>query len=161
LNALGYASGDGRRHLDLVYNPLGASLPPPQATLEAEYRDELWKLFGIRFDGLLTITNMPIKRFARALERQGELDTYLALLVQNFNPETVPRLMCKSTLSVEWDGSLYDCDFNQARGLPLDGPKTLFDLEQLNEIEDLRVATDDHCFACTAGSGSSCGGALA
>ncbi|MCP5055673.1 MAG: radical SAM/Cys-rich domain protein [bacterium] len=161
LNALGYASGDGRRNLDLVYNPLGASLPPPQATLEAEYRRELWEFFDIRFDGLLTITNVPIKRFARALERRGELDAYLALLVQNFNPATVPRLMCRSTLSVRWNGSLYDCDFNQARGLPLAGPKTLFDLEHLRELEELEIATSDHCLACTAGSGSSCGGALA
>lgn len=161
LNELGYGVGNIRRRLDLVHNPLGATLPPPQAELEANYHRELHELFGIRFDGLLTITNMPIKRFARDLARRGETQAYLSLLVQQFNPETVPHLMCRHTLSVAWDGSLYDCDFNQALGLPLDGPKTLFDLENVGEIEDLPVATGDHCFGCTAGAGSSCGGALA
>jgi radical SAM/Cys-rich protein len=157
LNALGY--GDGLR-LDLVYNPLGATLPPPQAQLEADYRRELAAL-GVRFDRLLTITNMPIKRFARDLARRGESEAYLSLLVNHFNPGTVDGLMCRHTLSVAWDGSLYDCDFNQALALPLAGrPRSLFELDAVAALESLAVATGAHCFGCTAGAGSSCGGAL-
>jgi radical SAM/Cys-rich protein len=158
LNALGYGAG---LRLDLVYNPLGPSLPPPQAQLEADYRRELG-LLGIRFDRLLTITNMPIKRFARELARRGESEAYQALLVNHFNPATVDALMCRHTLSVAFDGQLYDCDFNQALELPLAGRRrTLDDVETLAALEALPVATAPHCFGCTAGSGSSCGGALA
>ena len=157
LNALGY--GDGLR-LDLVYNPLGASLPPPQAQLEADYRRELGAL-GVRFDRLLTLTNMPIKRFAHDLARRGESEAYLALLVNHFNPVTLDALMCRSTLSVSYDGSLYDCDFNQALGLPLGGrPASLFELEEVEALTGAPIATASHCFGCTAGAGSSCGGAL-
>jgi radical SAM/Cys-rich protein len=159
LNALGYGAG-GSLRLDLVYNPLGASLPPPQAALEADYRRELGAL-GIRFDRLLTITNMPIKRFARDLARRGESERYLSLLVNHFNPATVDALMCRNMLSVAYDGRLYDCDFNQALELPLRGPATLFDVDDLAALEALPVATAFHCFGCTAGAGSSCGGALA
>ena len=157
LNALGY--GDGLR-LDLVYNPLGPSLPPPQAQLEDDYRRELGAL-GIRFDHLFTLTNMPIKRFAHALARRGEGAAYQALLVNHFNPATLDALMCRSTLSVAFDGSLYDCDFNQALGLPLGARATnLFELEDVESLAGRPVATDSHCFGCTAGAGSSCGGAL-
>jgi radical SAM/Cys-rich protein len=159
LNALGYGAGGGLR-LDLVYNPLGPSLPPPQASLEADYRRELGAL-GIRFDRLFTLTNMPIKRFARDLARRGESERYLSLLVNHFNPATVEALMCRSTLSVAYDGGLYDCDFNQALELPLRGPATLFDVDDVDALESLPVATAPHCFGCTAGAGSSCGGALA
>jgi radical SAM/Cys-rich protein len=160
LNALGYAAPGSGPRLDLVYNPLGPALPPPQAELEADYRRELAAL-GIRFDRLLTITNMPIQRFARDLARRGESEAYLALLVNHFNPATVDALMCRSTLSVAWDGSLYDCDFNQALGLPLGGtPASLFDLEDVGALAGLSIATAPHCFGCTAGAGSSCGGAL-
>jgi radical SAM/Cys-rich protein len=159
LNALGYGAG-GSLRLDLVYNPLGASLPPPQAALEADYRRELGAL-GIRFDRLLTITNMPIKRFARDLARRGESERYLSLLVNHFNPATVDALMCRNMLSVAYDGRLYDCDFNQALELPLRGPATLFDVDDLAALEALPVATAFHCFGCIAGAGSSCGGALA
>jgi radical SAM/Cys-rich protein len=158
LNALGY--GAGALRLDLVYNPLGPSLPPPQAKLEADYRRELGAL-GIRFDRLLTLTNMPIKRFARDLARRGESAAYLSLLVNHFNPVTVDGLMCRSTLSVAYDGRLYDCDFNQALELPLLGPATLFEVEDVDALDALPVATASHCFGCTAGAGSSCGGALA
>ncbi len=161
LNALGYATPGAGLRLDLVYNPLGASLPAPQAQLEADYRRELGAL-GIRFDHLFTLTNMPIKRFARDLARRGESSAYLALLVNHFNPATVPALMCRDTLSVAYDGRLYDCDFNQALGLPLGGRKaTLFELEASGALEGLPIATASHCFGCSAGAGSSCGGALA
>jgi radical SAM/Cys-rich protein len=158
LNALGYGAG---LRLDLVYNPLGASLPPPQAKLEADYRRELGAL-GVRFDRLLTITNMPIKRFARQLARRGESEAYLSLLVNHFNPATVDALMCRNTLSVAYDGQLYDCDFNQALDLPLAGCRaTLYELDDVAALEALPVATAPHCFGCSAGAGSSCGGALA
>jgi radical SAM/Cys-rich protein len=157
MNALGY--GDGLR-LDLVYNPLGPSLPPAQAQLEADYRRELGAL-GVRFDRLLTLTNMPIKRFARELARRGESEAYHALLVNHFNPETLDALMCRSTLSVAWDGSLYDCDFNQALALPLGGRRaSLFELEAVEALAGRTIATASHCFGCSAGAGSSCGGAL-
>jgi radical SAM/Cys-rich protein len=159
LNRLGY--GGGGLRLDLVYNPLGASLPPPQVKLESDYRRELGAL-GIRFDGLLTITNMPIRRFARDLARRGESEAYLSLLVNHFNPATVDGLMCRHTLSVAHDGQLYDCDFNQALDVPLAGRRTtLFELGDPAALEALPVATAPHCFGCTAGAGSSCGGALA
>jgi radical SAM/Cys-rich protein len=160
LNALGYARPGRGLRLDLVYNPLGPSLPPPQAQLEADYRRELAGL-GLRFDRLLTITNMPIRRFARDLARRGASEAYLALLVNHFNPATVDALMCRSTLSVAWDGSLYDCDFNQALALPLGGARaSLFDLEDVGALAGRPIATAAHCFGCTAGAGSSCGGAL-
>ena len=157
LNALGYGAG---LRLDLVYNPLGASLPPPQARLESDYRRELGAL-GIRFDRLLTLANMPIRRFARELARRGESEAYLSLLVNHFNPGTLDALMCRSTLSVAFDGTLYDCDFNQALELPLGGRRTsLFELEEVEALEQRPIATASHCFGCSAGAGSSCGGAL-
>ncbi|MBW2267875.1 MAG: arsenosugar biosynthesis radical SAM protein ArsS [Deltaproteobacteria bacterium] len=162
LNALGYAEPGSNRFLDLVYNPLGASLPPAQAELEARYRAELQSLFGIRFNRLFTITNMPIKRFAHSLERDGQHETYMSLLADAFNPATVPGLMCRDTLSVGWNGTLHDCDFNQMLELPLPGPiRGLFELDDLGALDDAPIATAAHCFGCTAGAGSSCGGTLA
>lgn len=161
LNRLGYANGDGSLELDLVYNPLGPVLPPDQSELEATYRDQLQDLFGIRFDHLVTITNMPIKRFAHSLEREGRHEEYLSLLVNHFNPSTVSALMCRHLVSVGYDGALYDCDFNQMLELPLgEAPRTVWDVEDLSRLEGASVATAAHCFGCTAGSGSSCGGAL-
>ncbi len=161
LNGLGYARPGTGLELDLVYNPLGASLPPPQAELEQRYRRELGEQFAIAFDRLLTLTNMPIKRFAHALARDGQAEAYQALLVNHFNPATLPRLMCRDMLSVGWDGRLYDCDFNQMLELPLGaGASTIFDLEDLGRLEGAGIATGPHCFGCTAGAGSSCGGAL-
>ncbi len=160
LNALGYARPGSGLALALVYNPLGAFLPPSQAQLEADYRRELAAL-GIAFDRLLAIANMPIRRFARELARRGEHEAYLALLVNHFNPATAAGLMCRTTLSVAWDGALYDCDFNQALGLSLRGPRTLFEVDDAGALAGLAIATDAHCFGCTAGAGSSCGGALA
>ncbi len=161
LNRLGYGLAGSDLRLDLVYNPLGPSLPPPQTELEARYREELRELFGIEFHRLLTITNMPIKRFAHDLEREGRSAEYLSLLVNHFNPETLPGLMCRELVSVGYDGRLYDCDFNQM--LEIDPPsdaRTIWDLEDLAELEGDAIATASHCFGCTAGAGSSCGGAI-
>ncbi len=165
LNDLGYAKREDLV-LDLVYNPLGPSLPPPQHELEAQYRDELLELFGVRFCNLLTLTNMPIKRFAQMLDREGRHAEYLSLLVAHFNPVTLPGLMCRDTISVGWDGALYDCDFNQMLEIPLargaaGTPRTVFELSDCSMLANRPIATAAHCFGCTAGSGSSCGGALA
>ena len=162
LNRLGYAEPGSGLELDLVYNPLGPDLPPSQAELEERYRQELRDLFDIRFDRLFTITNMPIKRFARQLEREGRQQEYLALLVHHFNPAAVPELMCRTLLSVGWDGRLYDCDFNQMLEIPLGARRSdVWEVDDLRELCDAPVATASHCFGCTAGAGSSCGGALA
>lgn len=165
LNALGYgqrpdsAASGGR--LDLVYNPVGDFLPPSQAELEADYREQLSRHFGIRFDRLLTITNMPIKRFAHELERDGRYEAYMALLVNHFNPANLPGLMCRHLISVSHDGTLYDCDFNQALELrPLGPRRTIYELDDLSELEGAAISTGEHCFGCTSGAGSSCGGAL-
>jgi radical SAM/Cys-rich protein len=161
LNAAGF--GRGTMRLDLVYNPIGASLPPPQAELEAQYRDELARNFGIVFDRLLTITNMPIARFANQLSAAGNHSAYMSLLVNHFNPATVDALMCRDLVSVGWDGRLYDCDFNQMLEIPLgDGAaSTIWDVDDVGELAGARIATGSHCFGCTAGAGSSCGGAIA
>jgi radical SAM/Cys-rich protein len=161
LNALGYGRAWSGLELDLVYNPVGASLPPAQAELEARYKEELGRQFGIEFNNLLTITNMPIKRFAHLLEQTGQHEAYMGLLVNHFNPSTVPELMCRSLVSVGWDGQLYDCDFNQMLEIPLGaGPRSVWDVESFEDLEGGRIAVDGHCFGCTAGAGSSCGGAL-
>ena len=161
LGALGYGDGSGGAPLDLVYNPLGATLPPPQAELEARYREELRTLFGIEFRSLLTITNMPIRRFAETLERRGELEDYMGLLVNHFNPTTVDALMCRSMVSVGWDGRLFDCDFNQMLDLAAPGNGHIDSVESFDAFDGAAVATARHCLGCTAGSGSSCGGAIA
>jgi len=161
-NRLGYGKEGSRRKLHLVYNPLGAFLPPPQKELEARYRIELRERFGIEFHQLLVLTNMPIKRFAHQLTREGELSEYMSLLVNHFNPETLPGLMCRSLVSVAYDGQLYDCDFNQNLDIEMPGPeRTIWDLEDLSALEGRSIATASHCFGCTAGAGSSCGGSLA
>ncbi len=164
LNAMGYGRAGSALNLDLVYNPLGASLPPQQADLETSYREELGQRFGIEFNRLLTITNMPIKRFADMLARSGAYGGYMGLLVNHFNPETVAGLMCRDMVSVGWDGSLYDCDFNQMLELPLANGKkrpTIATISTFDELGGGRISTGPHCFGCTAGAGSSCGGALA
>lgn len=161
LNAAGYGI-EPHLPLDLVYNPGGPSLPPPQERLEADYKRELSARFGIRFTRLLTITNVPIGRFLHDLARQGRDLAYAELLERSFNPATLPALMCRHQLHVGWDGTMYDCDFNFAIGLTADnlgaGHVRDFDPEQFVRRA---IATGPHCFACTAGSGSSCGGALA
>lgn len=161
LNAFGYGRPGSALKLDLVYNPLGASLPPPQDALEAKYKQELARQFGISFNQLLTITNMPIKRFAELLDRRGEHAAYMSLLANHFNPTTVPELMCRSLVSVGWDGQLYDCDFNQMLSLPLGARvPTVWDLDSFETIAGASIKTRDHCFGCTAGAGSSCSGSL-
>lgn len=160
LNRLGYGS-DPALQLDLVYNPGKAFLPPDQASLEQDYKRELLQRFGIRFHRLLTITNIPLGRFDHTLRRNGEREAYMDLLRGAFNERTLAGLMCRHQLSINWDGSLYDCDFNLALGLKIHAPTpaTLdhFDVEALVRR---KIITDEHCFACTAGAGSSCGGAL-
>lgn len=166
LNALGYGRREGRGderdlRLDLVYNPVGAFLPGDQRALEAEYRTRLGGEFGIVFDRLLTLTNMPIKRFAHQLRRDGGHEAYMNLLVDRFEAANVDAVMCRSLVSVAHDGTLYDCDFNQALELrPPGSVRTIFDVDDLGSLAGERIATGAHCFGCTAGAGSSCGGAL-
>jgi len=163
LGSIGYGRGDTGARLDLVYNPLGAFLPPAQAELETRYREELDRLFGIRFDNLFTITNLPIKRFAEMLERSGEAERYMGLLVSHFNAATVPELMCRSLVSVSYEGRLHDCDFHQMEDIALTSQgaaQTLWSIDSFGEIAHTPIATAPHCYGCTAGAGSSCGGAL-
>ncbi len=162
LNALGY--GAGALELSLVYNPVGPVLPPPQAALEGDYRRELGAL-GVRFNRLLTITNMPIARFARQLHQWDKYAEYMGLLVNHFNPGTVEGLMCRTLVSVGWDGRLYDCDFNQMLDIPIGaagarGALTVWDIDDLDTLTGKPITTGSHCFGCTAGAGSSCGGTL-
>jgi len=166
LNELGYGMPDSSLALNLVYNPLGASLPPPQDRLEADYRKQLHDRFGIEFHHLYTLTNLPIKRFADFLRRSGQEAAYMSLLVNHFNPRTVPNLMCRSLVSVGWDGKLYDCDFNQMLELGMTctaggSELTIWNVDGFSKLSGQRIATGSHCFGCTAGAGSSCGGALA
>lgn len=163
LNELGYGRGQGLI-LNLVYNPGGPSLPPPQAQLEADYSRRLREDHGIEFDRLFCLANLPIARFREDLVRQGALADYQALLVDAFNPDTVPGLMCLDQISVNWDGQLFDCDFHVASRAPLlrEGrPRTVFELERFSDLARSEVRTADYCLGCTAGAGSSCGGALA
>lgn len=160
LNSLGYAQENSGLILNLVYNPIKPHLPPPQAQLEEEYHQQLKEHFGISFDALFTITNMPIKRYRHALERDQMLDDYMQLLFENFNPQATEGVMCTDMISVGFDGQLYDCDFNQMLEIPINRkPRTIWDIKSLNETES-QIAFDDHCYGCTAGAGSSCGGAL-
>ncbi|MFN9370629.1 MAG: arsenosugar biosynthesis radical SAM (seleno)protein ArsS [Planctomycetaceae bacterium] len=164
LNSLGYGRPGSPLTLTLVFNPGGPSLPPPQQKLEADYRRELRERYGIEFTRLFTITNMPISRFLEDLLSQGRLEEYLQKLVQAFNPGTIDALMCRTTLSVDWQGRLFDCDFNQMLDLPVapGEPTTVFDLT-LADLERLAcrpIQTAQHCYGCTAGAGSSCGGSL-
>lgn len=160
LNSLGYGL-DPELPLDLVYNPGGAFLPPPQQSLEADYRRMLGENFDIQFSNLLAITNIPINRFAHALKRDGELQDYQHLLVENFNPDTVDQLMCRQLINLDWLGRVYDCDFNQMLDIPMGGKQAhyLWDVK-IDEVENQAIATNRHCFGCTAGAGSSCGGEL-
>ena len=161
LNDLEYGKPGSTLKLDLVYNPLGATLPPDQGRLEDDYKRQLRDGFGIEFHNLYTLANMPISRFAEMLHRTGEYAAYMELLVEKFNPAAVPEVMCKSLISVGWDGVLYDCDFNQMLEIGLGARRvTVWDVENYRDLSGQRVATGSHCFGCTAGAGSSCGGAL-
>jgi len=158
LNAAGYGTGDPDRQLTLMSNPVGAFLAAGQAKLEQEWKAGLAKYQGVSFDRLITLNNMPISRFLEWLESTGNLQSYMELLVNSFNPATIDGLMCRNTISISWDGYLYDCDFNQMLGLKCESPHIQdFNLERLS---DRAIVTDRHCFGCTAGAGSSCGGAL-
>lgn len=162
LNAAGYGDGRSGLRLVLVTNPVGAYLPPRQASLEQEWKRELDRRYGIRFDALYTITNMPISRFLEWLMESGNLESYMHRLVDAYNPTAARGVMCRNTLSVGWDGTLYDCDFNQMLELPVNGrsPRHIGDFD-LAALEARTIVTDRHCFGCTAGAGSSCSGATA
>jgi radical SAM/Cys-rich protein len=160
LNEKGYGHNPALQ-LDLVYNPVGANLPPEQAMLEAVYKRELNAHFGIVFNRLYAITNMPIARFTSYLKRQGGYAEYMQLLLDNFNPASAEGLMCRDTISVDWVGGVYDCDFNQQMGLHHGAagvPVKVWELD-LDDWANLPIMTGSHCFGCTAGQGSSCGGA--
>jgi radical SAM/Cys-rich protein len=162
LNELGYATSNDNLVLDLVYNPLGATLPPAQDKLESSYKKELRELFHIEFNSLYTITNMPIKRFLHQLKREDQYESYMALLASNFNLHALQNVMCKELISISWDGELFDCDFNQMLELqPSNTKKTVWDIDSFcSSVGDI-IALGDHCYGCTAGAGSSCGGSLA
>ena len=158
LNALGYGQPQSGLVLDLVFNPQGPALPPPQAQLEADYRRHLAETHGIVFNHLLALANMPIARFAEGLRCSGELQAYQALLERSHNPANLERVMCRSLISVDWQGALYDCDFNQMLGLPARALQ-LRDLLE-HDPQGRPIAVASHCYGCTAGCGSSCGGSL-
>lgn len=163
LNGLGYGVEGSGLTLDLVYNPGGAFLPPAQAPLEEAYRQRLRDDLDLTFTSLLTLTNLPIARFRGDLQRSGKLEGYMELLDAEFNPCTVNALMCRDHISVAWDGQLYDCDFNQMLKMPIrngDRSVTLDDLVTSDSLTGRRILVGDHCLGCTAGAGSSCGGAL-
>jgi radical SAM/Cys-rich protein len=160
LNRLGYGRPDSGLVLNLVYNPVGAFLPPKQEAIETQFKKELRTRHGIEFNRLYTITNMPISRFLEFLVESGNYDQYMTRLVNAFNPAAATGVMCRSTLSVGWDGRLYDCDFNQMLDLPVDHgvPSHIRDFDP-TQLQNRQIVTHNHCYGCTAGSGSSCGGA--
>ncbi len=162
LNALGYGS-DPALQLNLVYNPVGPVLPPAQETLQADYERELQQRFGIHFNHLFTITNMPISRFGAVLLAQGQFVDYMRLLRDNFSAANLETVMCRNLISVDWQGYVYDCDFNQMLSLPVESAGRRLHISELRAQDDLRgrgVTVGEHCYGCTAGQGSSCGGAL-
>src|SRR6266568_3502682 len=160
LNSLGYGI-DPELPLHLIYNPVGAFLPPSQDELESDYKRELQKHFGIVFNRLFTLSNLPIGRFAAYLRHINELDKYMQLLIDAFNPATIGGLMCRNTISVGWRGEVYDCDFNQQLGMQWNNGQAIFlwDVDP-DSLENRAIMTGDHCFGCTAGTGSTCGGAI-
>ena len=159
LNALGYGQAGSGLNLHLVYNPLGPSLPPAQAGLEAAYTRELEARYGIVFNRLYSLANMPILRFGSTMVSKGQFGDYMHLLKSSHNPDNLAQVMCRELVSVDWRGRLYDCDFNQMLGLPLQGRRTLADL-LTHDVSGQPIQVADHCYGCTAGQGSSCGGAL-
>jgi len=163
LNALGYGLPGSGLFLNLMYNPAGPFLPPPQEQLEADYKRELQQRFGIFFNELLTLTNMPIQRFGSMLISKGGFDDYMNLLKAAYQDDNLQTIMCRSLISIDWQGYIYDCDFNQMLDLPLQSSgKPRLHLRELNHewLDDLPIVVADHCYGCTAGQGSSCGGAL-
>ncbi|MFT5446212.1 MAG: radical SAM/Cys-rich protein [Gammaproteobacteria bacterium] len=163
LNSLGYGRDNARHCLSLVYNPQGPSLPPSQIELEKAYKNELGRQFGITFDRLLTIANMPIGRFGSVLVSKGQFNAYMSTLREAHSDDNLDAVMCRTMVSVDWQGDVYDCDFNQMLGLPMQlGGQKHVQLSDLldRELDGNPIVVRDHCFACTAGQGSSCGGAL-
>ncbi|MGR9100804.1 MAG: arsenosugar biosynthesis radical SAM (seleno)protein ArsS [Gammaproteobacteria bacterium] len=163
LNALGYGRAESGLTFNLVYNPQGASLPPDQEALEKDYKHRLKEDYGVEFDRLFAMANMPIQRFGSTLVSRGQFENYMNLLKDNFNPENLGRVMCRNTLSVDWKGYVYDCDFNQMLGLPLGAfPKGRIHIAELKDrdLSGRPVTVRRHCYGCTAGRGSSCGGVL-
>ncbi len=158
LNSKGYGR-DPSLVLNLLYNPNGAFLPGEQSELEANFKRHLSQEYGIEFNKLYTITKMPISRFLECLVASNNLNPYMEKLVKNFNPQAVGSVMCRSMLSVSWDGQIYDCDFNQMLSLPIESRATEFDLVPDSEVKR-KIVGGPHCFGCTAGAGSSCGGAV-
>lgn len=164
LNALGYGQEQSGLQLTLVYNPQGATLPPPQQALEQDYRRHLANEFGVRFNRLLTITNMPIERFGSTLVSKGLFEDYMSLLRDNYREQNLDDVMCRSLLSIDWQGYIYDCDFNQMLGLHArTADKAKLHISNLpgTDLDGNEIMIADHCYGCTAGQGSSCGGALA
>ena len=162
-NELGYGQSESGLILNLVYNPVGPHLPPPQQELEQDYRRELKEKFGIEFNHLYCLSNMPITRYQTHLRLRGEYEKYLELLETSFNASTLDHVMCRNLLSVGWEGTIYDCDFNQVLGLPMrnaKGEALNISTLSLDQVQYLPITVGNHCYACTAGSGSSCGGAL-
>ena len=163
LNALGYGKPGTGLMLDLVYNPLGPTLPPPQSNLEIDFKRELGTRFGCVFNRLYTLANMPIQRFGSMLVSAGRFDEYMALLRNAYQPANLRHVMCRSLVSIDWQGFVYDCDFNQMLGMPLaQGRRTRTHISQLDAaaLPGLPIRVADHCYGCAAGQGSSCGGAL-
>ncbi len=162
LNELGYGDLGTNLKLNLVYNPQGPNLPPAQQQLEIDYKKHLLDEYGIRFNQLLTITNMPIQRFGSMLVSKGQFDDYMNLLKQSYQRENLKSVMCRSMLSVDWQGYVYDCDFNQMLNMPLSDVNKKIHLSELIDVDmqEQSIAVADHCYGCTAGQGSSCGGAL-
>lgn len=160
LNQLGYGIDGSGLELNLVYNPVGTHLPPAQEQLQADYKQRLGDSLGIHFNQLFTITNMPIKRYVHYLKRENLFDDYMTLLVNNFNIAAAANVMCTNMLSISWDGKIYDCDFNQMLDIPINNKQlTIWDIDNVNQLPS-GIAFDNHCYGCTAGAGSSCGGAL-
>jgi radical SAM/Cys-rich protein len=163
LNRLGYGDPGSGLILNLVYNPVGPHLPPPQEKLEEDYRRVLNQQFGVVFNRLYCLSNMPITRYAMHLKLRGEYERYMELLESNFNAATIAHVMCRGLVSIGWDGSVYDCDFNQMLDLPLidsDGNRLNIASVAPEQLVNRSIQVGDHCYACTAGGGSSCGGAL-
>ena len=163
LNNLGYAKDNSNLVLNLVYNPVGPMLPPPQPLLEKDYKKQLGEKYGIEFNHLFTLTNMPIQRFGSTLISKGQFGDYMQLLRSSYQDSNLDNLMCKSLISVDWQGYVYDCDFNQMLKLPLkhkSKPKSHVSDLLVTELQGSPIVVLDHCYGCTAGQGSSCGGAL-
>ena len=158
LNQLGYGQDDTGLILNLVFNPQGTELPPDQQTLQQAYKDYLLEHYSIVFNQLFAMANLPIQRFGSQLISKGQLDDYLQLLKDNFQQDNLDQVMCKNTLSIDWQGFVYDCDFNQMLHLPLTGQTT--HIREVIELIEQPITTLDHCYGCTAGQGSSCGGAI-